>query len=106
MGEETTLFDFLIPQAERLRELAAHYLGREKPEQGAYFRWQMFDESNFTLAHVYGALLVFAFLVIGAIAFRRALAGGGDQALVPPARFNLRNLIELFTAAVLGVAEG
>jgi F-type H+-transporting ATPase subunit a len=106
MGEETTLFDFLIPQAHHLKEFAAHWLGRESPDQGAYFRWQMFGDSNFTLAHVFGALLVFAFVVVGALAYRGAVARGGDDAIVPPPRFSLRNLVEMFTDAVLGIAEG
>src|SRR5205814_1316845 len=66
----------------------------------------MFQESNFTLAHVLGALLVLAFVVVGALAFRREMAGAGDAAIVPPPTFNLRNLVEMFTDAVMGMAEG
>lgn len=106
MGEETTAFDFLIPNAHKLKILGAHLLGRETPEQGMYFRWQMFGESQFTLAHVWGALLVLVFVTIGALSYRRAVAGGGEAAMVPPPRFGLRNLFEMFTDAVMSIAEG
>jgi F-type H+-transporting ATPase subunit a len=49
---------------------------------------------------------VLAFVTVGAIAFRRAVARGGDKAVIPPSKFELRNLFELFTESVLGVAEG
>jgi F-type H+-transporting ATPase subunit a len=106
MGEETTLFDFLIPQSQHLKEFFARWLGRETPDQAAYFRWQMFGDSYFTMAHVYGALLVLGFVIVGSLAYRRAVAGGGDDAIVPPPRFNLRNLFEMFTDAVNSTAEG
>jgi F-type H+-transporting ATPase subunit a len=105
VGEETTWFDFL-PGVHNLKELAAHYLGRETPDQGLYFRWQMFDASSFTLAHVLGALLVLVFAIIGGMAFRGAVSKGGEAAIVPPPRFNLRNLFEMFTDAVMSTAEG
>jgi F-type H+-transporting ATPase subunit a len=89
-----------------LKLMAAHALGRETPDEGFFFRWQMFGDSNFTLAHVFGALLVLAFVIIGGLAYRSATAKGGDDAIVPPAKFNLRNLFEMFTDAVVGVAEG
>jgi len=108
MGEETTWFDFL-PGVQNLKAIAAHLLGRETPDQGMYFRWQMFGDSNFTLAHVMGALLVLLFAIVGAISYRRAVAGaeqGAEAAIVPPPRFGLRNLFEMFTDAVMSIAEG
>ncbi len=109
MGEETTWFDFL-PGIHNLRTWAAHLLGRENAEQGFsqhfFYRWQMFSESHFTLAHVLGALLVLLFVIFGGITFRRAVAAGGEAAIVPPARFGLRNLFELFTDAVFSMMEG
>ena len=105
MGEETTWFDF-IPGIHNFKEIAAHFLGRETPDQGMYFRWQMFGASNFTMAHVYGALLVAAFAIVGGLTYRSAVSGGGEAAIVPPPKFNLRNLFEMFTDAVLATAEG
>jgi F-type H+-transporting ATPase subunit a len=105
MGEETTWFDFL-PGAHNIKAMAAHLLGRETPDQGFFFRWQMFGDSSFTLAHVCGALLVLAFVMVGAMAYRAAVARGGEAAIVPPARFGLRNLFEMFTDAVMSIAEG
>jgi F-type H+-transporting ATPase subunit a len=43
---------------------------------------------------------------VGAFAFSRAVSGGGRDAIVPPATFNLRNLFELFTDAIVSVATG
>jgi F-type H+-transporting ATPase subunit a len=105
MGEETTWFDFL-PGMENLKALAAHMLGRETPDQAVYFRWQMFGDSSFTLAHVCGALLVLLFVIVGGLTYRSAVAGGGEGAIVPPPRFGLRNLFEMFTDAVMSIAEG
>ncbi len=105
MGEETTLFDF-IPGLHNLKQIGAHLLGRETPDQGMFFCWQMFGDSNFTLAHVFGALLVLGFVIIGGLAYRSAVAPGGEAAIVPPARFGLRNLFEMFTDAVVNIAEG
>ena len=104
MGEETTWFNF-IPGLNNLEKMLGHTLGREEG-QGMFFRWQLFQDSAFTMAHVYGALLVFGFVTFGALTYRRAVAGGGDGAVVPPERFDLRNLFEMFTEAVMSVAEG
>jgi F-type H+-transporting ATPase subunit a len=95
MGEETTWFDFL-PGLPGLKHTLEHSLGREAPGQGFYFRWQMFGESHFTLAHVFGVTLV----------LRSAVSKGGEGAIVPPSTFGLRNLMEMFSEAVLSVAEG
>jgi F-type H+-transporting ATPase subunit a len=103
MNEEVSWFDFL-PGAKNLSRIFEHMLGRETPEQGMYFRWQMFGDSHFTMAHVYGAALVVLFCIIGGLAFRSAVSRGGDAALIPPPRFNLRTLFEMFTEAVLSVA--
>ncbi|MSP59405.1 MAG: ATP synthase F0 subunit A [Myxococcales bacterium] len=104
MGEETTWFDFL-PGVANLHKFASGALGREEG-QGMFFRWQMFGDSYFTLAHVFGALLVLAFAIVAGMAYRNAVAGGGEAAIVPPARFGLRNLMEMFTDAVFSTAEG
>lgn len=102
MGEETTWFDFL-PGVHHLQLFAQEKLGRT-------WHWQMFQETNFDLAHVFGALLVLLFVVIGAVVYRTAVAGAGqpgnDAAIVPPDRFNLRNLFEMFTDAVVSVSSG
>lgn len=98
MGEETTWFDFL-PGMHGLKEIAEVHLGRQT-------KWQMFQESSFSLSHVLGALLVLLFVLAGALAYHRAVSKGGDDAIVPPPQFNLRNLFEMFTEAVLGIATG
>ncbi|HEX2570061.1 MAG TPA: F0F1 ATP synthase subunit A [Polyangia bacterium] len=105
MGEETTIFDFL-PGLSNLQAALAHSLGRVEEGQGFYFRWQMFGDSHFTMSHVYGASLVLLFALIGGLAYRGAVSRGGLEAIVPPPRFNLRNLFEMFTDAVMSVAEG
>ena len=98
MGEETTWFDFL-PGASGLKHVADLYLGRT-------WKWQMFQDTHFDLSHVYGALLVLAFVVVGGLAYTRAVSKGDDGAIVPPEKFNLRNLFEMFTDAVVNIATG
>jgi F-type H+-transporting ATPase subunit a len=104
MGEETTWFNF-IPGLDNLKAVLAPALGREEG-QGFYFRALVFQDSRFDMAHVWGALLVLAFAVAGGLAYSKAVKKGGDDAIVPPAKFGLRNLFEMFTEAVLSVAEG
>src|SRR5262245_9924438 len=101
MGEETTWFDLLnvFPGFRNLQLFAKHYLARtELGVQGF--------PSAFSLAHVFGTILVLFFVSIGAFAFSRAVAGGGRDAIVPPPKFNLRNLFEMFTDAIVSVASG
>lgn len=98
MGEETTWFD-LLPGVKNLELFAKHYLART--QTGV----EMFP-SAFSLTPVFGVLLILAFLTLAAFVFRGAVSRGGREAIVPPARFGLRNLMELFTDAVFSVAEG
>jgi len=98
MGEETTWFDFL-PGLAGISEQGQRIMGRD-------WRWQMFGDTHFTMSHVWAAVLVLAFGLIGAISYRGAVAGGGEGAIVPPAKFGLRNLFEMFTDAVFSTAEG
>jgi F-type H+-transporting ATPase subunit a len=98
MGAETSWFD-LLPGLKNLELFAKQYLARtELGTQGF--------PSAFSLTHVFGTVLVLLFVSIGAFAFSGAVAGGGREAIVPPSKFNLRNLFELFTEAVLNVASG
>jgi F-type H+-transporting ATPase subunit a len=97
MGEEATWFD-LLPGVHNLEAFAHHYLARKT-------MLQQFPTA-FSMTHVFSVTLVLLFCALGAFTFRRALARGGESAIVPPAKFNLRNLFEMFSDAVLGVAEG
>jgi F-type H+-transporting ATPase subunit a len=97
MGEETTWFD-LLPGVHNLEKFAEHYLKREAG-------LQQFGTA-FSITHVLSVAMVLVFVTIGALAFRRAIARGGEHAIVPPSKFNLRNLFEMFSDAVLNVAEG
>ncbi|MBP6608673.1 MAG: F0F1 ATP synthase subunit A [Deltaproteobacteria bacterium] len=47
------------------------------------------------MTHVFSALLVLAFVTLGAMSFSSAMRRGGDEAIVPPAKFSLRNLFEV-----------
>ena len=104
MGEESSWFDFL-PGLGALTDLLRHQLGREAPGQGFYFTGGPFAESHFTLTHVLSAFMVLLFVTVGALSFSSAMARGGDQAIVPPARFSLRNLFELIGDALWGLAR-
>ena len=94
MGEESTWFDFL-PGLVNLIAWAKQYLGREDPSQGFFFQGGPFVDSHFNLTHVFSALLVLAFVTLGAMSFSSAMRKGGDEAIVPPAKFSLRNLFEV-----------
>jgi F-type H+-transporting ATPase subunit a len=94
MGEESTWFD-LLPGLHNLTEYLKQYLGRENPSQKFYFQAGPFAESHFNLTHVMSSLLVLAFVTLGALSFASAMRRGGEEAIVPPARFSLRNLFEL-----------
>jgi F-type H+-transporting ATPase subunit a len=97
MGEESTWFD-LFPGLHNLTEFASQYLGRTKG----------LDQfpTGFTMTHVYSVALVLLFVTIGSLVFSAKMAKGGRDAIVPPRKFNLRNLFEMFTDAILGIAEG
>ena len=96
MGDHSTWFD-LFPGYRRLEEFLSVYLKRG-------WKWQMFQETHFTLAHVAGAFVVLLFLVYGAIRYRAAVATT-DGRLVPPPSFGLRNLFEMFTEAFYGLMK-
>jgi F-type H+-transporting ATPase subunit a len=102
MGEHSTWWDFLnnFEGWRNLQLTAEHSLGR---------KWQfaMFGpDTHFTLAHVLSALLVALFLIFGAFAYKGAVSRGAGGGVVPPPRFNLRNLFEMFCDGVLSVMEG
>ena len=94
MGEESTWFDYL-PGLANLIAWAKQYLGREDPSQGFFFQGGPFVDSHFNLTHVFSALLVLAVVTLGAMSFSSAMRRGGDEAIVPPAKFSLRNLFEV-----------
>ena len=106
MGEHSTWFDFLnaLPGWRNLHATAEHYLGRGP---GTAHPWQaaMFADTHFTLTHVLEALLVALFLIFGAFVYKGATENRAD-ALVPPSRFTLRNLFEMFCEGVLSTMEG
>jgi F-type H+-transporting ATPase subunit a len=98
MGEETTWFD-LLPGVKNLEEFAKHYLQRDT------VAIQQFP-SAFSLTHVFAVAMVLVVVTICALAFKGAISGGGEKAIVPPRKFGLRNLVEMFTDAVFGIAVG
>jgi F-type H+-transporting ATPase subunit a len=97
MGEETTWFD-LLPGVHNLQKFAAEIFQRR----------QMLDAfpTAFSITHVLSVGLVFVFCVVGALSFSSAVSKGGEAAIVPPRGWNLRNLFEMFTDAVLNIGEG
>jgi F-type H+-transporting ATPase subunit a len=97
MGEEATWFD-LLPGVKNLEAFAKHYLGRDQAMV------QQFP-SAFSMTHVWALLLVLFFVTIAALVFKGEIGKGGEKAIVPPRKFGLRNLIEMFTDAIMGVAE-
>ncbi len=63
------------------------------------------EHSHFTLNHVFAALLVVLFILFGARAFKKAMSKG-DEALIPPAKWNLRLVFETICDGVLGLMVG
>lgn len=99
MSEHGTWFDFLAGKFPALTELsheAGHALGREQGQQG-HFRWQLFQDSHWTLNHVIFAVLVLFFVTYGAIKFKAAVSEKGLKGLVPSGSFGLRNIFESLT---------
>jgi F-type H+-transporting ATPase subunit a len=96
MGNETTWFD-LLPGTRNLELFAKQYLKRTWGTEGF--------PTAFSLTHVMGALLVLLFCTIGAIAFAGAVSKGGRDAIVPPPKFTLRNMFEMFTDAIVSLAS-
>jgi len=91
-------FHFL-PGWHALEEFAAQYLERREP-------FLIFDATHFTLSHVAGVVLVVLLLTIAAIRYRSVIARGGDDRIIPPRGLGVRNLLEMFTDAVLSMMRG
>jgi F-type H+-transporting ATPase subunit a len=107
MGEHSTWFDFLnaLPGWRSLAHTLEHHLGRG---EGTARPWKfaMLDDTHFTLAHVLSCMLIALFLIFGAFVYQGAISRAGQNAVVPPPRFNLRNLFEMFCEGVLSLMEG
>jgi F-type H+-transporting ATPase subunit a len=95
MNAHTTWFHFL-PGFETLQRNLQHVFGRQ-------WTWQMFQATHFEIDHVLGALVVFAFLAVGAARYATAVGSAGDAGLVPPPRFGLRNLFELLSDTIFNL---
>jgi F-type H+-transporting ATPase subunit a len=106
MGEHNTWFDFLysFEGMQRLHLFLEHHLGRG-PGTAHPWKFAMLDKTHFTLTHVFLALLVATFLIVGAFAYKGATARP-EGAVVPPRKFNLRNIFEMFCDGVLSTMEG
>lgn len=101
MGEHSTWTDFLyyLPGYKNLYGSLETLLGRTH-------KWGLdglIGKSHFTLTHVWWALLVLAFIVFAGLVFSSAVSG--NKGLVPPARFSLRNFIELIAETVFGLMK-
>jgi F-type H+-transporting ATPase subunit a len=97
MGPHSTWFDYL-PGYESLRQNVELYLGRK-------WTWQVFQPTHFELTHIFGILLVLAFLTIGAVRYNGAVSGSGDTGLIPPPTFGFRNLFEMLADTIYGLVE-
>jgi F-type H+-transporting ATPase subunit a len=107
MGEHDTWWNLLgyIPGYDHFVENMRQYLGRG-PDTHYPWAGGPFGETEFSISHVLSATMVALFLIYGAISYKRSLVRAGKDAIVPPAKFNLRNLFEMFAEALLGIAEG
>lgn len=104
MNEHATWYDFLsyLPGYEGMMQVLEHQFGRSA---GTARPWSllMFQETRFTMTHVFATTTVSIFLVIGAIIYGRSLRGG-TRGVIPPPTFSLRNLFEMICEMVLKLA--
>jgi F-type H+-transporting ATPase subunit a len=98
MGPHATWFDF-IPGYPGFRSGLQESLGRT-------WTWQVFQSTHFQLDHVMCALVVLAFLALGAFRYATAVGGSGDAGLVPPPKLGMRNVFEVLADTVLGLMAG
>ena len=98
MGEHSTWFH-LIPAFHNLEQWAKHYLER-------HWRWEMFQDTSFTITHVVISAFIAVLLIVGAIAYRKQIGGNKEERLVPAKKMGNRNFFELIVEATLGIAEG
>ena len=98
MGPHSTWFQ-LLPGYESLKGNLEIYFGRE-------WTWQVFQSTHFQIDHVLGGLLVFVLLALFAMRYALSIRMSSDGGAVPPPRFCLRNLLEMFGDMVLGLMEG
>lgn len=98
MNEHATWFD-LLPGYQNFQNWAAHYLKRT-------WKWQMFDDTHFTMTHVVITAFIAVLLIVGAIVYRRKVSPKNGNRLVPEERLGTRNIFELIVEATLGIAEG
>jgi len=77
MDPHATWFDY-IPGYYGLREQMQESLGRG-------WVWQVFQATNFQIAHTACAMLVLVFLAVGAFRYARAVSGSGDTGPALPA---------------------
>jgi F-type H+-transporting ATPase subunit a len=100
MGEHGTWFDFL--------NRWSWWTGFEDKAKAALERKWVgggFGFNHFTLNHVLTTLLVLAFVVWGALAFKKGLRSK-DGGLVPPRKMNFRNFFEVMAESLFGMVEG
>jgi F-type H+-transporting ATPase subunit a len=100
MGEHGTWFDFL--------DRWSWWGGFEHKAKAALERKWVgggFGPNHFTLNHVLTTLLVLAFVVWGALAFKKGFKAK-DGGLVPPRKMNLRNFFEFLAESLFGFVEG
>lgn len=99
MGEHGTWFDYLnrFEGWTKFHHWAEGKLGRETATG-------MFP-TGFTLTHVLISLLVLIVATWGALAFVKGLKSS-DKGLVPPRKFNLRNIFEYLAESLYGMVEG
>jgi F-type H+-transporting ATPase subunit a len=98
MGPHSTWYEFL-PGYETLKHNLQIYLGRD-------WTWQVFRETHFELSHIFGGVLVLLFALYGAARYSAAVSQAGNAGLIPPPRFNLRNMFEMLADTVYGLMEG
>ena len=101
MGEHQTWFDLL-----RHNDWFRHQFHSAQEALGIHTVPLLGGNSHFTLNHVFVSALISFFIIWGALSFRRATAKGGDAALIPPAKWTLRNFFEIACDSIFNLMVG
>ncbi len=101
MGEHGTWFDYLyrLTWWQDLSHSLQQSLGRD-------WQWLLFGDTHWTVTHVLVASTVVLWVLFGARRFRSGVAGGGEKAIVPPAKLSVRNIFEILCDGILSLMTG
>ncbi len=98
MGAHDTWYTLLMPEFwHQLEHNAAEHLARD-------WKFMMFGATHFTLVHVAGAMLAFAFAIFFALRYRASLHDE-TRGVVPQRKFGMASITDRFVGAVFNLSS-